>query len=194
MSGALLEWSAAALSMLGVWLMTRRVWIAWPVGLVSVALYALVFAEARLYSDTLLQVAFGGFLVYGWLNWRRHAQDDGRVSIVALPRSRLLRDLGVGLLAGFALGAAMHAWTQAALPWLDALLATLSLVAQWWQARRHVAAWWLWILVDVVYVGMYLLKALNVTAAVYLVFTALAVVGLRAWQQNLHRHAGEMSR
>jgi len=29
------------------------------VGLLSVALYGLVFAEAKLYSDTLLQVAFG---------------------------------------------------------------------------------------------------------------------------------------
>lgn len=189
MNATALEWSAAALSLLGVWLMTRRLRIAWPVGLVSVALYALVFAEARLYSDTLLQIAFGGFLLYGWLNWRGHLQDDGRVGIVLLPRQRMLRDLGIGVVVGLVLGAVMHRYTNAALPWLDALLAALSLVAQWWQARRHAAAWWLWIAVDVVYVGMYLAKSLHVTAALYLVFTAVAVVGLRAWTANARRSA-----
>lgn len=178
---AMLEWSAVAFSILGVWLMAQRRMLAWPVGLVAVALYTLVFAETRLYSDALLQVAFAGFLVYGWRSWRQHAHQDGQIVIVALPRRQLLRDLGVGLVFGIALGAAMHSFTDAALPWLDAMLAALSLVAQWWQARRHTAAWWLWIVVDIVYVGMYLVKSLNVTAGLYLVFVGLAVMGLRAW-------------
>jgi len=77
----------------------------------------------------------------------------------------------------------MHTWTNAALPWLDAMLAALSLVAQWWQARRHIATWWLWIIVDVVYVGMYAVKSLHATAALYLVFVALAASGLQAWKK-----------
>ncbi|MGV8961707.1 MAG: nicotinamide riboside transporter PnuC [Stenotrophomonas sp.] len=181
MNASLLEWSAVVASLLGVWLMAQRRMLAWPVGLVSVGLYALVFVEAKLYSDTLLQVAFGAFLLYGWFNWYRQAQHDGRIAIAPLPRRQLWRDLGLGVLFGLALGAAMHRWTDAALPWLDAMLAALSLVAQWWQARRHTATWWLWIGVDVVYVGMYLVKSLNVTAGLYLVFVALAVMGLRAW-------------
>ncbi len=160
----MLEWTAALCSILGVWLMARRRLAAWPVGLLSVALYGLVFAEAKLYSDTLLQVAFGGFLVYGWLNWRQHAADEGSIRIVPLARGTLLRDLSIGLCGGVALGAAMHSFTDAALPWLDALLTGLSLVGQWWQARRHVACWWVWIAVDVVYVGAYLFKSLHVTA------------------------------
>lgn len=181
MNPALLEWTSALLSIAGVWLMARRSLLAWPVGLVSVALYAVVFAQARLYSDTLLQVVFGGFLVYGWLSWRRSTAREGQVRIASLPGRALARDLAVGVAGGLALGAAMHTWTNAALPWLDAMLAALSLVAQWWQARRHVAAWWVWIVVDVVYVGMFLFKDLHVTAALYLVFVGLAVMGLRAW-------------
>ncbi len=191
MNPALLEWSAVAASILGVWLMARRHLLAWPVGLVAVALYAVVFVEARLYSDTLLQIAFGAFLLYGWLSWRRNAAAEGQITIAPLSRRQLLRDLGVGVLGGLLLGAAMHSWTNAALPWLDAMLAALSLVAQWWQARRHVATWWLWIVVDVVYVGMYLVKSLNVTAGLYVLFIGLAVMGLRAWSQAAGaQHAG----
>lgn len=181
MNASALEWSAVVFSLLGVWLMTQRRMLAWPVGLVSVALYAMVFVEAKLYSDTLLQIAFAAFLLYGWVNWHRQAQQDGKIIIAPLTTRNRIRDLGLGVVFGIALGATMHTFTDAALPWLDAMLAALSLVAQWWQARRHTAAWWLWIGVDVVYVGMYMLKSLNVTAGLYLVFAALAVMGLRAW-------------
>lgn len=191
MNPAVLEWSAVAASILGVWLMARRHLLAWPVGLVAVALYAVVFVEARLYSDTLLQIAFGAFLLYGWLSWRRNAATEGEITIAPLSRRELFRDLGVGVLGGVLLGAAMHTWTNAALPWLDAMLAALSLVAQWWQARRHVATWWLWIVVDVVYVGMYVVKSLNVTAGLYVLFIGLAVMGLRAWSRAAGvQHAG----
>lgn len=193
MNPAILEWSAAVFSIVGVWLMTRRRLIAWPVGLISVALYAAVFAEARLYSDTLLQVAFAGFLAYGWINWRRHALDDGRVSIVPLPRIRMIRDLALGMSFGLALGAIMHFQTNASLPWLDAMLAALSLVAQWWQARRHIATWWLWIVVDVIYIGAYLYKSLNVTAALYVLFVVIAVMGLRAWTAAKEASALQLS-
>lgn len=187
MNPAILEWSAVGASILGVWLMAQRRMLAWPVGLISVGLYAFVFIDARLYSDTLLQCAFAAFLLYGWINWQRQDRPDGRVIIVPLANHLLARDLGIGIAFGIALGAAMHSWTNAALPWLDAMLAALSLVAQWWQARRHTAAWWLWIVVDVVYIGMYAVKSLHATAGLYLVFVGLAAMGLRAWKKEEHR-------
>jgi nicotinamide mononucleotide transporter len=187
MNPAILEWSAVGASILGVWLMAQRRMLAWPVGLISVGLYAFVFIEARLYSDTLLQCAFAAFLLYGWINWQRQDRPDGRVIIVPLANHLLARDLGIGTAFGIALGAAMHSWTNAALPWLDAMLAALSLVAQWWQARRHTAAWWLWIVVDVVYIGMYAVKSLHATAGLYLVFVGLAAMGLRAWKKEENR-------
>jgi nicotinamide mononucleotide transporter len=87
------------------------------------------------------------------------------------------------------LGAFMHRWTDAALPWLDAALTAFSLVAQWWQARRHVAAWWLWIAVDVIYVGEYVYKHLLITAVLYAGFVALAAIGLRDWRRGARHGA-----
>jgi len=176
------ETAAAVVSALGVWLMARRRPLAWPVGLVSVLAYGWIFIDNRLYSDALLQGAFAVMIVYGWWGWQRHLEDDGRVRPVPLARLPALRHLALGVAGALLLGAFMHHRTDAALPWLDAALAAGSLVAQWWQARRHTAAWWLWIVVDVVYVGMYLHKHLFVTATLYVGFVAIAVAGLRAWQ------------
>ena len=178
-----IELSGAAISAWAVWLTARRQPLCWPVGLASVLVYSWIFVDAKLYSDTLLQLAFAGLIIYGWQRWRRNLDDDGRVQVARLPFDQATWHVGLGVIGALALGYAMHRWTDAALPWLDAALTSFSLVAQWWQGRRHLAAWWLWIVVDVIYVGEYIYKDLLITSVLYAGFVVLAMMGLRAWRQ-----------
>lgn len=178
-----IELAAAILSAWAVWLTARRRPWCWPLGLVSVGVYAWVFVHSKLYSDALLQGAFALMLGYGWWRWLHNLQDDGRVRIAPLAPLPATAHVGAGTLAALLLGAFMHHHTDASLPWLDATLAAFSLVAQGWQAGRHVAAWWMWIIVDVVYVGMYLYKGLYITAVLYAAFLVLAIDGLRSWRR-----------
>lgn len=175
------ETIAAVLSASAVWLTTRRSPWCFPVGLLSVSVYIWVYAGARLYSEVLLQCCWVVMLVAGWWRWLRHLDATGHVRLAPLPRRAAGLHLLAGVAGGLALGFAMHRYTNAALPWLDAMLTALSLVGQFWQNRRHVAAWWMWIAVDVVYVGMFASKHLYVTAVLYAGFVVLAVNGLRAW-------------
>lgn len=179
----LFELASAVVSLLAVSLTARRHPLCWPLGLVSVIAYAWVFIDAKLYSDALLQGAFGIMIVYGWLRWMQHLDDSGHVRVAALPATRAWLHLGLGALGAVALGAFMHHQTDADLAWLDAALAAFSLVAQWWQAKRHAAAWWLWIIVDVLYIGEYLYKGLHITAVLYLIFVGIAIAGLRSWRK-----------
>ncbi len=177
------EMTGALLSAWAVWLTARRRPLCWPIGLLSVLVYVGIFVEAKLYSDALLQVAFAGLIVYGWVRWVKNLDASGRVRVAALSRRHAVMHLLVGVLGALALGFAMHRWTDAALPWLDAALTSFSLVAQWWQDRRHTAAWWLWIIVDVIYVGEYIYKHLLITSVLYAAFIVLAAIGLRSWQR-----------
>lgn len=178
-----IELIGAVLSAWAVWLTARRKPWCWPIGLLSVIVYGWIFVDAKLYSDALLQGAFGVLIVYGWIRWMQHLDTDGRVQIAALPFGQAGVHLLIGMAGALALGYAMHRWTDAALPWLDAALTAFSLVAQWWQGRRHIAAWWLWIAVDVIYVGEYVYKHLLITSVLYAGFVGLAVLGLRGWRK-----------
>ena len=90
----------------------------------------------------------------------------------------------VGALGALLLGSLMATYTDAAVPWLDASLTAFSLVASVWAARKYVASWWLWIVLDVVYVGMYLFKDLHLTAGLYAGFILLALYGWREWRRD----------
>ncbi len=177
------EMLAALVSVAAVWLTTQRHPWCWPVGLLSVLLYAWVFVGARLYSDMLLQGVFAVAIVYGWNRWLHHLGDDGLVRVARLPRRLAWLHIAIGAIGALALGWFMHRHTNAALPWLDSTLAAYSMVAQWWGIRRHTAVWWMWIAVDLVYVGVYAYKELFITAVLYAGFLLLAVAGLRAWKQ-----------
>ena len=179
-----LENVAAVITLVGIWLTTRRTLICWPVVLISDILYLVVFYRENLKSDAYLQVFFIGFTLYSWWNWARGARIDGEVRVVPMHVKDWLGGLVVGALGSILVGWWM-ARVGAALPHLDATLAVFSLVASWWEARKHTANWWLWIVVDTVYVGEYLFKDMWTTAALYAGFVALAVLGLRNWQRAI---------
>ncbi len=178
-----IEDAGVVTTVLGIWLTTRRKLICWPVVLISDVLYLIVFYRVKLYSDALLQIFFLAFTLYGWWYWWRGVREEGEVRVVRLPLASMLAGLAAG-----AVGTVMLAWLMvrigAALPRLDAALTSYSLVATWWQTRKHTASWWLWIAVDLVYIGEYLYKGLRPTAALYALLVALAVVGLREWRRR----------
>lgn len=181
------ELVAATVSAVDVWLATRRSMISWPVTILASALYAEQFRESKLYSDMLLQGIFVLFALYGWWHWQRGLKAEGSVLVVSPGSAELIRGAAVGVATSMLLGWWMVGHTDASLPWLDAALTCFSLVGTWWAARKYIANWWLWIVVDVIYVGEYVYKGLNLTAGLYVLFVLLAVLGLRDWGRQLER-------
>jgi len=176
------ELAGFVITALGIWLTTKRLLICWPVVLLADFLYLVVFYQARLYSDALLQVFFVAFTLYGWWHWWRGVRQEGEVRVVRLPFTSMLLAMAAGAVGSVALGL-LAVRLHAALPHLDAALTSYSLVASWWQARKHIANWWLWIVVDTIYIGEYIYKDLWLTGVLYAGLVALAVLGLRDWRR-----------
>ncbi len=174
----------------GVWLQVREnVWN-WPIQLVSSALYVVVFFNARLFSDAGLNVLYVLLYVFGWYSWLRGGAGRG-----ALVISRIsLRHTGA--LAAIA-AAATAGWTvfltsiHDSAPFLDALTTVLSLIALYLTGRKIFESWHLWIFVNLVYIGLYVYKQLDLTALLYAIFAALSVVGLFNWRRLMHAAAAQ---
>ena len=180
-----LEIAAVLTSVLGIWLSTRRKLSSWPVILVSCVLYALVFRREKLYSDMLLQFVYMAFAIYGWWHWWRGVKEEGIVRVERLSGLGLALGITAGAVGSCLLGYVMAHYTDAALPHIDAALTSFSLVAQWWSTRKHIANWWLWIVVDALEIGVFLYKRLYLTSVLFAFLIFLAVLGLRAWSKAL---------
>jgi nicotinamide mononucleotide transporter len=170
---------------ISVWLTVRENIWCWPTGLVNVLLFVVVFWQAKLYADMGLQVVYAILSVYGWYEWLYGGKGRGERAVSRTPRFVLVPLLLAGLLGLVGLGLFLRRATDAALPFWDAGTTSFSLVAQWMLTKKWLENWLIWIVVDVIYVGMYLFKQLYPTAGLYLVFLVLACLGFQAWTKAL---------
>ncbi len=181
---SLLELIAVAVTAFGVWLLARRSMWCWPVNVVGVVLYAWIFLNAKLYSDMLLQIFYLGANIYGWFQWQRGKQTGSSTVIVAKPDwHEMSIGIAVATIGAVALGYPMSRYTDAGAPWMDSTLTSYSFLAQIWGARRFIENWWLWITLDVFYIGLFIYKQLDLTAGLYLLMMALCFYGLIDWRR-----------
>jgi nicotinamide mononucleotide transporter len=180
-----LELVAVVVTLAAVYLTTRQVIWCWPLSLISVSLYALVFFDARLYADMGLQALYFALSAYGWWAWLHGGEDHGELE-VSLASNRLRVTLVLlAAFGGVVLGQTLSRLTNASLPFMDSLLTSFSIAAQWMQTRKLLETWLVWLAVDVFYVGMFLYKGLYPTAALYAVFLYLAALGFVRWRRSM---------
>jgi nicotinamide mononucleotide transporter len=187
-----LEWAAALLLLINVWLAAQRSMWNYAFALAAVSLYLLIFYETRLYSDAALQLIFIALNLYGLWNWRQAVRDGSAGQADsddhAVPVGWMSQRARAGWVAAMiglwlAWSSAMAHFTDAAVPYVDGAVLVMSVAAQWLMARRRVESWWLWLAVDVVAVPLYISRDLYVTGAVYFILLIIAVRGVVQWQR-----------
>lgn len=176
---------AVIFGIISVYLSTREHIWSWPTALVNVALYFIVFLEAKLYADMGLQVVYFALSLYGWYEWLYGGENRTELHVSRVTRSLGLKLLLIGLASAALLGTILARLTDASLPYLDSATTSTSLVAQWMMTRKILENWAVWVVVDVVYVGMFIFKKLYLTAGLYAVFLVLAVMGFIQWKRSL---------
>ena len=91
---------------------------------------------------------------------------------------------GVFLAAHGALYLLLARFTDSTVPFWDSLTTALSIVAMWMLSRKYVEQWLVWLAADLVTVGLYLYKEIPWTAALYALYSALAVAGYLRWRRQ----------
>ena len=190
---SVLEIVGTVLGIIGVFLMIRQNIWAWPVGLVQVVVYSVVFYQAKLYSDALLQWFFFGIQAYGWVHWLRGGSATQPLPVTRLRPVHVAAWIGVGVLVACGWGTFMATRTDAAMPYWDAFIFIFSLISQWLQARKKLECWAGWVVVNTVAIGVFWVKELHLTAGLYVVFWAMAVWGWIAWQKGRQSLTGDSS-
>lgn len=186
-----------------LWLEYRASIYLWIAGIIMPAIYLFVYYNAGLYADFGINVYYLGAAIYGWTMWkygailrrtilRRKAmdQEEQRQQQETLPITPIPRRYLLPLAIAFAAAFAGIAWilirfTDSNVPWLDSFTTALSIIGMWMLARKYVEQWWAWIAVDAVSTGLYIYKGLDFTAALYGLYTIIAIFGYLKWRKMM---------
>ncbi len=199
-----LEATGTLFNLWSVWLVARKSVLTWPVGILGVILFGILFYQIQLYSDLVEQ---GYFLVtgfYGWWIWLRPAGGGLGQGETALPITRSggaanLISFGVVAVGTTAMGYLMDHIDRylpvlfphpASFPYLDAFTTVMSFVATILMVHKKVECWYLWIAVDVIGIGLYFAKGVLFVSLLYVAFLVLATKGLLTWRADLREAGG----
>jgi len=182
---ALIEFAGVLTGFVCVWLVIRQNIWCWPVGIVNVALFLVMFYHARLYADMGLQAVYIVLQIYGWYEWLHGGPRKSPLAVSRIARRPAVLLGGVGVAATAAMGWGLSTYTDADLPYWDSLTTVLSLIAQYLLARKILENWLVWIGADVLFVGVYTVKQLYMTAVLYGVFLVMATLGFFRWRRDM---------
>lgn len=185
----------------------QNIWL-WPVGLVTSAVYIIVFFTTRFYADMSLQGYYLVMSIIGWYWWVRGtgqgAQGTGRRAqgeekkngerrdeeTEGLQVTRLKTVTGLLLAAVFVLLYSgiwfiLSRYTDSPVPEWDSFITSLSVVATWMLARKIYEHWYLWILVNAASVIIFSVRGLYPTVILYAVYLAMSFGGLKVWKKSI---------
>ena len=181
---SLIEVIAVLFSLICIILAVKKHVLNWPVGIIGVSAYLILFYRERLYADMMLQIVFIIQGIYGWYNWQHNNQEQHDLQVGYL--SNRQRFFYLFIIAAFSTGwfLLLKYYSNASLPLVDSLAATISLVANWMMARKYIENWILWITVDLIYIALFWYKSLYLSSGIYVVFLFLALKGWTDWNKK----------
>jgi nicotinamide mononucleotide transporter len=167
----------------GVWLTIKEnVWC-FPVGLINVILSLVLFYQQKLYSDAIQQFVYIILLSYGWYKWNSGKDESEELKISFSSKKLLFVLFLLCVFFSISAGALFKNYTDASLPYWDATATALSFTAQWMIAKKKVENWILWIVVNIMYIGIYIYKDLFLYAFLFFIYLILAIVGWNEWRK-----------
>lgn len=170
----------------------EKVWC-WPWGIFASAVSIAVFFQVSLYADMGLQFYYLFISIYGWYYWLYGKSKQGG-SNVEITRAKggqwLYLFFAAVVLYVMILGILLFVpdWLQierSSMPYLDAFTTAASIVATWMLARKIIDHWLIWIVVDVISMGMYLYKGMYFYAFLFVVYSAGAIFGYVEWRKKI---------
>lgn len=167
----------------GVYLMVIESTWNYPVGLVWAIGYAWYFFQMRHFGEATTMLISAGYLIDGWIKWSRGANAD-ELPVTLLKRHHWMV-IGITLVIVIPLLIWLLTEVHGAYVYWDATTTALGLTAQYLTNRKVFQSWFFWIFSNIVIIPVFIYRGWFPTAVLYLIFTAMAFVGIREWRRSL---------
>lgn len=170
-----MEIAAVILTLLCVWTTFLDKRYSWLIGMAACMVYAWVFWQNKLYADFGLQIIFFAQSIIGFINWKtvkkREADPNKFIHLVL-----------IGVLCWFVMYVLLLTYTDAVAPAVDSFLSVASLLANHALVLHWRQAWLAWMVIDVIYVGLFIFREMWWSAILYIALAFIAGIAFKQWK------------
>ncbi|MEK7641714.1 MAG: nicotinamide riboside transporter PnuC [Patescibacteria group bacterium] len=167
-----------------VWLSRTRNILCWPWGIVSSLALGVFFSQIGLPGQQWLN--WGYFVIiqlWAWPHWAFGGKEDTELPVTVLSWKGRILTLVFMVLGTVLAYSLIDVFVPGSLyPWLDALVVTSSVIAQFLLGRKKVESWILWLgPVNLVSIALFFLAGAYTLTALYVAFFIHAAFALTTW-------------
>jgi len=177
------EITAVIFAILYLILAVKQNILCWTAGIISSVLYFLIMQKAGLYMEAYLQVFYVVMAIYGWSQWRMSNASNPNFIVNTWSKSQhmiaILIILALSLLSGFLL----ERYTDAALPFLDALVSWGAVVATYMVAKKLLENWIYWFVIDATSIFLFIERGLWLSAVLFATYLVIIFFGYQSWNK-----------
>lgn len=182
-----MDWSwilqivGTTLGLFYLWLEYKaNIWV-WVIGAIMPMVHGMLYLTSGIYADAAMQLYYVAAGIYGLVVWKRHPKESASGRIKHTPLRWIVPLVATYALLHVAIYFMLTEFTDSRVPFFDAMSTALSIVAMWMLSRKLVEQWLVWLVVDMISVGLYLYKGIPLTAGLYAIYCVLAMVGYVRW-------------
>ena len=172
-----MEIIAVVLTLLCVWLTSKRSIWCWPVGIASALSYMCVFYLSGSIANMWLQPLYVIQSIYGWLFWRKRSDEK---FLLTISPKRFLVDLSIVFVLTVLLSTFLSNNNDIQ-PTYDAITTLLSILGTWYISRKNAYGWLTFLIADIFFTFMFLSQERYLSAILYVVLAGMCVYGLVEW-------------
>lgn len=190
-----IEILGAVVGIIYLWLEYKANIYLWIVSIIMPLIYLYIYYNAGLYADFAINIYYLLIALYGWVVWKynfkifskeRERKQSEELKITSVPKHIWIKLIAIYLPLQFLIAWILMTYTNSDVPWLDSFTTSVSIVAMWMLAKKYLEQWLVWIVVDMVSVGLYIYKDLYYTSALYALYTVIAIFGYVKWKNIMH--------
>ena len=172
-----MEIIAVSLAILYLLLAVKQNILCWLAAILSSSLFFFIMYSAGLYMEACLFMA-----LYGWSQWRAK---ELPLFVGTWQLSSHLKALGLILFLSLTSGYILDIYTDAALPFFDALTTWGAVVATYMVAKKLIENWIYWFAIDFISIFLFLSRDLFLTALLFVGYLVIIIFGHRAWKLSM---------
>ena len=163
----------------------QNLW-SWVAAFFSTLIYSILFFDASLLMDSALNIFYLVMAVYGWYSWKYgniKAQNE-QLKITTYGITNNFKIIGILILISIVLGYIMANYTSADFAYLDTFTTVFAVFATYMLAKKVLENWIYWVVIDTVFIYIYIQKGFYLTAVLFAIYTVLACVAYIQWKKE----------
>ena len=178
-----IEITAVLLAILYLVLAVKQNILCWVAGIMSSVLYFFIMQSAGLYMEAYLQVFYVAMGFYGWSQWRAGEINNTIFVVNTWSKYQHLTAISIILALSFLSGFLLERFTDAALPFLDALVTWGAVVATYMVAKKLLENWIYWFVIDATSIYLFISRDLWLTAILFMIYIIIIYFGYQSWSK-----------